>query len=173
MKNTLIRPAAAVLLGILLHAHALAEEPRAQHGIKEDEPRTGTLLRRDSVLPFSIPINRTYAQLSADDRAKLHDWWEGIREGDEPPFPEAGLKPILDAMRKAQARLLVNGELFLIAKVDAHGDVVSVDALGSPSAEMTQFAASVMFLTKFKPAVCSGRPCRMDFPLRYKFEVTH
>lgn len=53
--------------------------------------------------------------------------------------------------------------------VGADGKVTEVKAIGSPGAEMVQYAGAVLILTKFKPAVCSGRPCRMEFPLRQYF----
>jgi hypothetical protein len=59
----------------------------------------------------------------------------------------------------------------LIATVEANGEVSSVKAIGSPSPEMTKFASTILLLTKFKPAICSGHPCRMDFPLWYEFQV--
>jgi hypothetical protein len=37
--------------------------------------------------------------------------------------------------------------------------------------DMANFAGKVLLLTAFKPAVCRGRPCRMDFPLMYEFVV--
>lgn len=158
---------ALAVLGAVLPATSWAEE--AEYGIREKTARTGTTLRRHAVEPLAIPINRKYSQLSAEDRAKLHSWWELIPEGDEPPFPADGLKPMLDALRQAQERLQVRGELLLIATVDKTGKVVQVSALGSPSHEMTKFAATVVSIARFKPAVCSGQPCQMDFPIQYKF----
>lgn len=169
MKSTLV--CCMALLGFVVHADGNGEEPRPQYGIKEDTPRTGTNLRRYAVKPAPIPINRRYDQLSATDRAVLHSWWEAIPQGDEPPFPVDGLRPIHDAVRRAQERLQVRGELALVATVGPDGEVVSVTAVGSPSPEMTKFAATVLTLTKFKPAVCSGKPCQMDFPVHYKFEL--
>jgi len=155
-----------------LHFPCAAQQaPPPQYGIKFDDPPIGSNIRRYAVGPQSIPINRSYAELSSAERAKLHTWWEQIPDGDEPPFPTEGLKPIHDAVRQAQRRFLVTGELFLIATVEADGKVAGVKAIGSPSPEMTKFAATVLAVTKFKPAVCSGRPCRMDFPLRYLFRV--
>jgi hypothetical protein len=98
----------------------------------------------------------------------VHRWYESIAPGDEPPFPLDGLKPVV---WKGQAKLLGTGELFLIATVEANGVVAQVKAIGSPSPEMTKFASTVLLLTKFKPAVCAGRPCKMDFPLWYSFRV--
>lgn len=96
-----------------------------------------------------------------------------MNKRDEPPFPADGLKPLLHAISKGQSKLLVRGELRLVADVGPDGSVLSVQALGSPSTEMTEFAASVLVLTKFKPAVCKGQPCKMQFPLYLNFDVRH
>ena len=81
------------------------------------------------------------------------------------------MKSILDVVRKGQEKLLVTGKLYLVATVEPSGKVSTVRAFGSPSPEMATFAGQVLLLTKFKPAVCGGRPCRMDFPLSYNFKV--
>ncbi|MBL8302665.1 MAG: hypothetical protein JNM26_07830 [Ideonella sp.] len=117
-----------------------------------------------------VPLNRTYAELTAGEKAIVHGWYDAIAPGDEPPFPAEGLKPIYEALSKGQDRLEAWGELFLIASVEANGKVSEVKAIGAPGAAMVQFAATVLILTRFKPAVCGGRPCRMEFPLRQYFE---
>lgn len=81
------------------------------------------------------------------------------------------MKSILDVVRKGQEKLLVTGKLYLVATVEPNGKVSTVKAYGSPNPEMAKFASEVLLLTKFKPAVCGGRPCRMDFPLWYNFKV--
>jgi hypothetical protein len=150
---------------------AVAQSDPPQYGIKFDSPPTGSHIRRDAVRGKAVPLNRTYPQLTAEQRALVHSWYESIAPGDEPPFPAEGTKPIHDALRKAQAKLLVSGELMLIATVEPNGEVSSVKAIGSPSPEMTKVAGTVVLLTKFKPAVCSGQPCKMEFPLWYEFRV--
>jgi hypothetical protein len=158
-----------VLSALLGDAGAQASQP--EYGIKFEDPPAGSGIRREAVRGSRVPINRTYRELTPEQRAIVHGWYESIAPGDEPPFPAEGMKPILDAVRKAQAKLLVTGELFLIATVEKTGEVSSVKAVGSPSPEMTQFAAAVVALTKFKPAVCAGQPCKMEFPLCYVFRV--
>jgi hypothetical protein len=148
-----------------------AQTTEPQYSIKFDHPPAGSLIKRAAVRGHALPFNRTYEQLTPEQRALLHGLYESIPPGDEPPFPAEGTKPIHDAMRKAQAKLLVRGELTLIATVEANGEVSSVKAIGSPSPEMTKFAGTILLLTKFKPAVCSGQPCKMDFPLWYEFRV--
>lgn len=146
-------------------------QPDPQFGIKSDEPRTGSMIRRYVVSFSQIPINRRYEELAPDEKSTLHSWWEQIADGDEPPFPADGLRPLHDAIRQAQQKLLVRGELFLIATVGPDGVVTEVKAIGSPSPEMTRAAATILALTKFKPAVCSNSPCQMDFPVKYRFRV--
>lgn len=117
-----------------------------------------------------IPLNRRYSALSPSERKILNELWENIPEGDEPPFPISGLKPIHAAMAKAQEALSVEGPLDLIASVNAEGEVTEVKAIGSPSPEMTKYAAAVLFNTKFKPAICAGKTCAMQFPFSFLFK---
>jgi len=165
---------AAVLLGtgaLLAHFGCTAQKSIPEYSIKFENPPIGSHIRRDAMRGSPIPINRSYHELTPEQRATVHRWYENIAPGDEPPFPLDGLKPVHDAVRKVQAKLLVAGELFLIATVEANGEVAQVKAIGSPSPEMTKFASTIVLLTKFKPAVCAGRPCKMDFPLWYSFRV--
>lgn len=160
----------ALVTGMPLKADDTAPAP--QHGIKEREPRTGSHIIHYVVRPYQLSFNRRYHELSPEEKSFLHGFYERIDEGDEPPFPAEGLKPIMQAMSMAQQKLLVRGDLFLVADVDAQGKVVAVKAVGSPSPEMTRFASSVLLLTPFKAAVCKGEPCTMQFPLRFNFDVS-
>jgi hypothetical protein len=81
------------------------------------------------------------------------------------------LGSIFDVVRKGQERLLVSGKFYFVATVEPDGKVSTVKAYGSPSPEMAKFVGEVLLLTKFKPAVCRGRPCRMDFPVACDFKV--
>ena len=155
----------------LLGASVAAQTSVPQYGIKEDQPRTGSNIRRYLVEGRRIPNNKRYDELTADEKASVNRYYERIEPGDEPPFPTDGLRPIDSALLKAQAKLLVSGELFLVASVGTDGQVTEVKTIGSPSPDMTQFAASVLMLTRFKPALCHGQPCRMEFPFRYLFRV--
>ena len=165
----LLQGIASIAVAMSFNAAAQTTEP--EFSIKFENPPSGSLIRHDAVRGKALPFNRTYQQLTPEQRAFVHGWYENIAPGDEPPFPAEGTKPIHDAIRKVQARLLVRGELMLIATVEPNGDVSSVKAVGSPSPKMTEFASAIILLTKFKPAICSGRPCRMDFPLCYVFQV--
>ncbi len=159
-----------MVVSLLLAAqpsHAQSEKP--SYGIRDPDLSAGSAIRREVVKGSVLPINKRYAELTAEEKASLNQLYERVAPGDEPPFPAEGLRPIYEAMRKGQNKLGVTGELILLATVGADGEVIEVKALGSPSEEMTQYAASVLFFTKFKPAVCAGKPCQMQFPFAYNF----
>ena len=150
---------------------ATSQTSRTEYGVKEDQPRTGSNIRRYAAGPFNIPINRRYEELTSAEKSLFNANYEQIKEGDEPPFPKDGLRPIVDALRVAQEKLRVRGKLHLIAKVDRLGDTIEVKTIGSPSEEMTKVAASILIFTKFKPAMCDGQVCIMDFPLFFSFHL--
>jgi hypothetical protein len=151
---------------------AAQEAPKPQYTLKEMEARNGTRIRREVVSGSRIALNHSYAQLSEEDKRVLHGWWEDIREGDEPPFPVDGLRSRYDPIRKAHAMLLDPGDLFAVATIGPDGKAVEVKVFRAPGTKMGQFAAQVFMLTPFKPALCAGKPCQMDYPLRMKFTVT-
>jgi hypothetical protein len=170
---TLVLTPARLVLGataFLVHA-ATAQVPAPQYSIKEDQPRTGSHIRKDSVKGFSIPINLSYEQLSAEHKRRVHALYENIADGDEPPFPLAGLVAIYDPLRRAQGRLGDTGELSVVATIDRTGKVQAVKVLKTTSPAMTNFAAQLLMLTQFKPAKCAGEPCVMDFPVSLSMRI--
>ena len=116
-----------------------------------------------------IPLYKRYAELTAEERAVLKRNWEPMPEEDEPPFPLRGLRPIHAALAKIQGYLQGEGDLTLILSVSATGEVTEVKALGAPGADVINAAATVLFDTRFKPGVCGGQPCAMQYPFRFKF----
>jgi hypothetical protein len=163
-------PTVLVAAPLLVAAAGALAQPEPQNTIKGDRPPIGSMVRKDMVTG-AIAVNQSYDQLSARDKAKFNENYEHVAEGDEPPFPLKGLREILDPIRKAQAKLLVSGELSLVADVDPTGKVTSVSVFKSPDPDITKFAGQVILLTKFKPAVCAGLPCQMAFPLNMVFRV--
>jgi hypothetical protein len=158
-------------LALALSAASFGQQlPPGEYGIKAD-PQTGSNIRRYAVKATGIPINRRYDELTQEQKAIINAWYERIDPGDEPPFPARGLKPILDAVRQAQQKLLVSGELLLYASIDPAGDVDSLQVFASPDPQMTKFVSQVLVLTKFKPALCAGSPCRMEYPFTFSFTL--
>ena len=118
-----------------------------------------------------IPLRKRYSEMTQPEKDVIHSLYTSIGPTDEPPFPEAGLEPLVRALHRAQSKLLVTGDLYLVAEVDANGEAQSVTAYGSPDPDMTKFAASALLLQKFKPALCIGTPCAQKFPFSLGFAV--
>jgi hypothetical protein len=159
---------------VLVPTLIFADDPPAQkrYAIKQDQPLTGSNIRRDRITS-SLPLDKRYSELTNEQQDDVKSQYEQMAENDEPPFPVDGLGPLYKAISEAHKYLLrahyglgVDGPLTLYVEVDSQGNATSVSAYQSPDPDMTKSAAAVAMLTRYKPAVCSGRPCAMDFPIR-------
>jgi hypothetical protein len=159
------RAVAAAMVLLAAAAHAAGGD----YGVREDEARSGTMIRSYSVTGAVVPIDKKFAELDATERADLNKLYGAIGAGDEPPFPLDGLRPIYTAMAKAQKAFLVKGDMTLVVTVDLTGEPQEVRSVGAADPNMAQVGAVALMQTKFKPALCAGRPCRMDFPVRFEF----
>jgi hypothetical protein len=149
-----------------LASAALAQEPaQTSHALKSDTPMTGSHIRHDIATGWEVPLNKTYAQLTPAQVEAFKSNYEPMAAGDEPPFPIKGMGSIIRAISKAMEVYPDRGQLFLVARIDRNGNALSVDVFSAPSPEIAQFVGEVLMLEKYKPAVCGGMPCVMDFPL--------
>ncbi len=166
-------PVASALLVALVGSAAGADDalPAPEYSIKQLEPNTGSRIARKIVQGSAIPLNRSYAQLTDDEQRLVKSPYEAMRPLDEPPFPLEGLKPIHQAVAAIQRRLLLQGRLSMQAEVDTQGAVTDVSVYESPDPRLTEAAAGVLMLTRFKQAVCRGELCKMSFPLRVTFRL--
>jgi hypothetical protein len=166
---------AAASLFALAAAAQDASAP-AQFEVKEASPLTGTLIRRNLVMSESLPLNKSYADLTPDQKKRVRSQYLGLRNHDEPPYPAHGILSIMTAILKAQQALAredapCDGALSLLVDVDAKGDAQSVSVLASPDPRMTRYVAAVLMDQKYKPAFCGGVPCPMQYPFRAAFHV--
>lgn len=163
----------AVLLAALpLYAPAQSTDDRPVYKLKSEDPRTGTSIRHDLAIS-GLPYNKTYAQLSEEDKLILRSVYENLDPDDEPPFPVRGYKTLFKAMNTVQRKLMERGDLVIVVRVDAEGNGTGVKVYKSPDPELTQVVATLMLLEKYKPALCHGKPCAMEFPLHVVFTVEH
>jgi hypothetical protein len=140
-----------------------------QQILHEASGETGALMPKGLTWNSSIPLNKTYAELTPRQKADFHALYQSMAPGDEPPFPLEGMKPIFTALKKAQYKLKARGELNFAVTVGPDGKATKVEDYGSTDKhEMSEFAGSVLLMTKFKPAVCNGKPCAMQFPFRLR-----
>jgi hypothetical protein len=156
---------------VVLHCGIVeaADDNRPRYSLKQDRPDTGTYISKDVVSGSVIPLDKRYAELSPKEQSYVKSQYENLGPNDEPPFPVDGLRPIYKAIAAVQQKLLVTGEMTLAVEVNPQGQATSVSALRSADPEMTKLAATVLMLQRYKPALCNGDPCIMQFPFRIAF----
>jgi hypothetical protein len=143
-----------------------SELPRKQFEIREEQ--LGTRLGR-AAIRSALPLNRRYAELDDAEKARVRADYDGMPAADEPPFPAEGLMPVFQAIKVGMEKLGTQGQLTLVADVDASGKVQHVDTFGSVDADFARFTSKVLIGTPFKPGVCAGKPCAMQAVLRISF----
>lgn len=165
-----LRPLLAASLALAVLEPVSSAQSTPEYRVREEQARTGTLFIRDGVTRSDIALNRDYYELSPEEKAIVHGWYEYIAPGDEPPFPVDGLGPIYKAINKGRnIAHVAHGELFLAVTVGADGKAKEVQVFKSPGRDITKFISEVLLLTKFKPAICDGKKCQMQFPLALTF----
>ncbi len=143
-----------------------------EYRMKEEDARTGTLLKRDNAR-LSLPPEKTYAELSGTDKARLRDMYENMGPDDEPPFPARGYRSLMRAMSTVQEKLQVAGTVDMGVIVGPDGRASEIKVYGSSDPQLTTVIANVLVLEKYKPALCRGTPCTQEFPFRMNFTLRH
>ena len=169
-----MRSAASLLLVFAAGATATAaaaEEKRYQLRPDEKNIFGFAYSHRAGNAESDMPFDKPYAELTPAQQATLRSAYVAMGEGDEPPFPVAGLKAIYEPITEGQQRLLVRGTFRADVEVDERGDPVAVAVYRSPNRTVTRFVTSIVMLTKFKPASCAGSPCKMGFPVVVSFNT--
>lgn len=158
----------SILSAMLLATNiCIAQEPNKSI-LKEDAPTTGSMLKRNT-LESNFPFNKKYHELSQEEREIIHCDYENIAEGDEPPYPANGLTELYTKVAKAQQYLALKGTLLIVANVSSLGEVDNIEIYSSPDPDMTRIASLALLEEKFKPAICAGKACRMQYIFRMNF----
>ena len=150
----------------LVSYSTLAHTSESEYGLKESLPSAGSSIRKYVLKSPGLPINKKYQELTDDERLLLSHKYDHVNAGDEPPFPANGLKPIYLEILKTQEKLRLSGTLALVVAVDSSGHPTAVKRAPMDDSELTDAVETTLMQTTFKPAVCSGSPCAMDFPFQ-------
>jgi len=159
------REACLLLICLCGVAHAQVEITKAGQD-------TGTILKKDLKWSSKIPVDKTFEQLTAEQKAELRSLYTSLGPDDEPPFPLEGMKPIFGALKQAEHVLQARGELNMAVTVGPDGKAAKVEDYGGVNdKQMTELAQQVLLLTKYKPGLCKGTPCAMMFPFKLKLKT--
>lgn len=140
-----------------------------EHRLKSDSAEGGKF-RHTLASGGPAPFNKSYAQMSEQERQGVHRLYPMLHPDDEPPYPARGTAALVAMVSEANYELRVKGLLFANVLVDASGVPTSVQVFKSPSPAMTAVMTILLLKEKFKPALCSGAPCPMAFPFHAQFE---
>ena len=166
--SKMLRSSLHLLCVALLSASVASADDR--YKLKETAPATGTRIRQD-VAFWDLPFDKRYAELSENEKGKVRAMYEDLPPECEPPFPEKGLKHLVEQMIQIQTALLERGSVFAIAAVDESGNVQNVSFYETPSANMAKALGYVLVKERFKPAMCNGQNMPMEFVIRTRFKV--
>lgn len=139
-----------------------------RYSIKRD---SNSLFRPNEVSVTKVPMNRAWAQLNAEQKKVVKAHYEAMAEDDEPPYPIEGTEELFRAAAAAQKKVFASGWLYVVVDVDAAGVANTASVIEAPSPEMGKFIAEAMLLQKYKPALCKGQPCKMQYPMVIHFQV--
>jgi hypothetical protein len=142
----------------------LSQSPSADTNVKEDVPGTGTRINRTIASSQRFPLNKKWSELSEEDRAAFRSQYEDMPDTDEPPYPIDGMAPIFRQLSIDAGRAGVYGVFEIDVTVNPQGKATKVTLVKYSSVEAAKVVAYILVHTKYKPAVCHGKPCIMDFP---------
>lgn len=124
------------------------------------------------IMRGALPYDRSYEQLTPEQKAVVRAEYDSVGPNDEPPYPKYGLADVADAVSRMSVRDPIEGEVILTVRVDERGDAKSVSIYKTPDARLSNLVALMVTRSKFKPGLCDGRPCAMDYVFKYYFKVS-
>jgi hypothetical protein len=156
------------VFGCCLTAAADTAAPE-EYAIVQSAPSLGSNIKREIIRAGTVPINKPYADFTPEEKARLmRDYWQ-LKPGDEPPFPAKGLMPILNAVKLAYEKSLLQakGPLVLSVEIDEKGHPNGFVVREAPDPLIAEVAAVALMDQTYKPGTINGKPSVM----RYAFHV--
>ena len=164
MKHRIAVLALAALAGLLAGSAAMADELP----YRITDTLVGSMLPQE-IIRAAVPFDSNYAELNGDQKATLARDYENLPAGDEPPFPQYGLRHMLKPVVRFADTWSPVGPLVASVEVDSQGHATEVTVYKSPDPRLTQLVAAAMQFEPYKPGVCHGQPCKMSYVLRLDF----
>jgi hypothetical protein len=139
--------------------------------VVQARPDTGSRVRRE-LARITIPATGPYAALTPQQRAEFRAQFASLADADDPPYPVDGLLPIAQDLARgiADSGKVAHGTLFITVLVDASGDGRSTKVYDTPDARVSRAAAEALMKAKYRPALCSGKPCESEFPFTARLD---
>lgn len=160
---------ALMVFAIIFSTAASAAQSYKLYG----DARAGSRFKPVEVIS-PIPLDKNYKDMTESQQNWFKNtYYADLSKSEVPPYPVKGTKTIYKPLIKHRSQQLDkarSGTLFMVAMIDATGKVESVSVYESPSSSITELATTVIYNTKFTPASCDGKPCKMEFPFEFKMK---
>jgi hypothetical protein len=159
-------------LRLLTLALATAGMPLAGGAAQDPTPEPAYALRHDGGMAGGYPLKKRYADFTPGEKAGLRALYEGMPDTDEPPFPAAGMRAIIDQVAEISGLYKTYGFVSFFVSIDPTGNATGVRVMNAPTnIEATEAIAHVLVNVKYKPGRCAGKPCTMEFPARFNLTL--
>ena len=164
MRHRITVLALAAIAGLLSGSAATADELP----YRITDTLVGSMLPQE-IIRAAVPFDGSYAELNAQQKATLADDYDNLPAGDEPPFPQYGLRHLLKPVVRFADAYNPVGRLVASVEVDSQGHATEVKVYKSPDVQLTRVIAAALQFEPYKPGVCHGQPCKMSYVLRLDF----
>ncbi len=141
----------------------------ASDRLRENELVSGSIIK-DVTVTSTGSLKKRYSDLSPAEIEDIKSQYKDMPKGDEPPYPVNGMKKLMQDMATIQRSAYAEGVLYATVEVDEQGVGDHVKFYKVPDSRMTAPVAAALVNTHYKPAICSGKPCVMEFPLTIHFK---
>jgi len=162
-----------IMLKALVSVLMLALLPPVAAAAPDAAPATAYSPHPEEELPpgAAYPLKKKFDSLTPAERAGLRALYDGMPESDEPPFPKAGMAPIMGEVAELAGLAKVTGVVSIFVNVDAAGNATGVRIMKAPNTDIAKSISFILVQAKYKPARCGGSPCAMEFPFRFNLTL--
>lgn len=155
------------------HAVGAAPVPQGESGrftLKADQPLTGSNLLHNVTIGF-LPMDAPWEALTPTQQASVRSFYPALDQHDEPPYPLKGTRAFFKGVADLYREFIdYRGNALVYVTVGADGVPTTVSTYGVAHREFGRNLSMLAMLQRFKPALCSGTPCTMIFPIHFNFE---
>lgn len=155
--------------GVAVDQAAPVKQDDSSYSLPE---RSASAIKDARFSSHAIPMDKSYGEMTKPQQQAVRDQYPLLHETDEPPYPVRGLKYSLERIAAFRSAELVpsGGPLDIRAQIDAKGNATAFYVISTPDPKLSNFVASVLRKEKFKPGVCAGKPCTMEFRYVMNFD---
>jgi hypothetical protein len=118
-----------------------------------------------------VPFDKGYDALTPDQQRLVRSRFPILQDGDRPPYPLNGSEEIIRLTHGAHGQVLAAGTLQMDVLIDETGVPQTATIRSTPDAELADFAGKALLLSKYTPARCGGKPCKMSYPFHLVLTV--